>query len=169
MYFSVGAKETLIKSVLQAIPIYAMSCFRIPKSICEEIERECASFWWGIEQGKRRLHWKIWRALCRPKCMGGLSFRHLETFNKALLAKHVWHIIIDSGSLLARVLKAQYFRHHDIMDAPLGSNISYIWLSLLWSRLLLEKVYDGKWEMVQKLLPLGALDSRDVDPSVPPS
>ncbi|XP_075504360.1 uncharacterized protein LOC142541783 [Primulina tabacum] len=73
----------------QAIPTYAMSCFRIPKSICEEIERECANFWWGKEERRRRLHWKKWRDLCKPKCQGGLGFRHLETFNRALMVKQV--------------------------------------------------------------------------------
>ncbi|XP_075492598.1 uncharacterized protein LOC142530663 [Primulina tabacum] len=76
-FFSVGDKETLIKYVLQAIPTYAMSCFRISKSIWEEMERECANFWWGKEEGRRRLHWKKWRDLCKPKCQGGLGFRHL--------------------------------------------------------------------------------------------
>ncbi|XP_075499773.1 uncharacterized protein LOC142538311 [Primulina tabacum] len=88
-FFSAGGKETLIKSVLQAIPTYAMSYFRIPKSICEEIERECANFWWGKEEGRRRLHWKKWRDLCKPKCQG------------------VWRIITKPGSLVARVLKAR--------------------------------------------------------------
>ncbi|XP_073311023.1 uncharacterized protein [Primulina huaijiensis] len=105
-FFSVGGKETLIKSVLHAIPTYAMSCFRIPKSICEEIERECANFWWGKEEGKRRLHWKKWSDLCNPKCQGGLGFRHLETFNRALMAKQVWRVTTKPGSLVARILKA---------------------------------------------------------------
>ncbi|XP_073307112.1 uncharacterized mitochondrial protein AtMg00310-like [Primulina huaijiensis] len=115
-----------------------MFCFCIPKSVCEEIERVCSNFWWGVDEGKKMLHWKSWEALCQPKCKGGLGFRHLEIFNKALLAKQIWRIIKNPGSLAARVLKARYFRHQDIMKASLGNNPSYLWRSLLWSRPLLE-------------------------------
>lgn len=41
--FSARGKETLIKSVLQSIPTYAMSCFRIPTGVTEEIERACSN------------------------------------------------------------------------------------------------------------------------------
>lgn len=44
-FFSVGGREVLIKSVLQNIPSYAMSCFRIPASICHKVEQACAKFW----------------------------------------------------------------------------------------------------------------------------
>ncbi|XP_073041839.1 uncharacterized mitochondrial protein AtMg00310-like [Primulina eburnea] len=146
--FSAGGKETLIKSVLQSIPTFAMSCFRIPKSVCEEIERESSNFWWGVDAGKKRMHWKSWAALCKPKCMGGLGFRQLETFNQALLAKQIWRIISEPESLVARVLKGRYFRHQDIMEADLGSNPSSIWRALMWSMPLLAeglcwKVGDG--------------------------
>ncbi|XP_073120906.1 uncharacterized protein [Henckelia pumila] len=138
-FFSVGGRETLIKSVLLAMPTYAMSCFMLPKATCDSIERDCADFWWGMDGAKRRMHWTTWDFLCQPKWKGGMGFRKLDIFNKALLAKQVWHIIRKPESLVARVLKARYFKHLDIMQAPIGSNPSYIWRSMCWGRELLNK------------------------------
>lgn len=56
-FFSSGGKEVLIKSVLQAIPTYAMSCFKIPFSICKDIEQLCAKFWWRANVDRKGLHW----------------------------------------------------------------------------------------------------------------
>ncbi|CAA0832090.1 Ribonuclease H-like superfamily protein [Striga hermonthica] len=138
-YFSEGGRTVLLQSVLQSIPTYAMLCFRIPNSLCEEIERDCANFWWGTDRGSKKMHWCRWETLCKPKCLGGMGFRHLSAFNKALLAKQGWRILKSPDSLLAKVLKARYFRHSDVMSAPLGNNPSFCWRSLTWSRDIITK------------------------------
>ena len=43
--FSSGGKEILIKAAAQAIPAYAMSVFKLPKGLCEDIQKEIAIFW----------------------------------------------------------------------------------------------------------------------------
>jgi len=43
---SKGGKEILLKTVVQAIPQYAMSIFKLPLSICKAIEKRIARFWW---------------------------------------------------------------------------------------------------------------------------
>ena len=44
---SMGGKKILIKAVTQAIPTYTISCFLLPKGLCEDLERMERNFWWG--------------------------------------------------------------------------------------------------------------------------
>lgn len=46
-------KEIFIKSVLQAIPSYAMPCFLLPRTFCDDLERLFGIYWWGKGQGKK--------------------------------------------------------------------------------------------------------------------
>lgn len=137
--FTKGGKEVLIKSVLQAIPTFAMSCFRIPTSICKEMESACARFWWKNSGSNTGVHWRTWDWLSRSKEEGGLGFRRLGCFNRALLAKQSWRMINKPNSLVCQVFKSRYFRSVDIMEAGLGNNPSFVWRSLIWGRELLKE------------------------------
>lgn len=46
-----------------------------------------AWFWCGASGDDRKIHWLAWDRLCVPKNEGGLGFRNLISFNKALLSK----------------------------------------------------------------------------------
>ena len=130
---SMGGKEILIKAVAQAIPSYAMSCFLLPKSLCEDLERDLRNFWWGQKQQEYKVAWVGWKKMCQPKSLGGLGFRNLHAFNLALLAKQVWRMFSSPSSLAARILKAKYFPFGDILNASLGSSPSYAWRSIFQS------------------------------------
>ena len=54
-----------------------------------------------------------------------------------MLAKQVWRIYTDANPLLAKLLKALYFKHIDILNAHRGYDPSYTWRSLWGSKSLL--------------------------------
>lgn len=60
-------RATLIRLVIQAIPIY-ISTFRVPKGICEDLNNMARHFWWGVKAGKWHFFAiKVWTELCTPK------------------------------------------------------------------------------------------------------
>ena len=55
---SQASKEVLLKVVVQAIPTFAMNCFRLPVGLCRDIEVVIREFWWGERGDQRKIHWK---------------------------------------------------------------------------------------------------------------
>ena len=142
-------KEILIKAVVQAIPMYAMQCFEIPTTLCEEMERMCKDFWWGQVGEKRRMALISWESMRKPKKEGGLGFRNFRCFNRTLLAKQGWRIIQHPESLAAQVLKAKYYPRGSFWEATGGHQPSFTWRSLLKGReLLKEGCYWRGWAIV---------------------
>lgn len=135
---SIEGRELLIKVVLQVIPLYTMSCFLLPSSLCKDMEVIIAKFWWQKKSGQKGLHWCTWESLCKPKSEGGMGFQNLSKFNVALLAKLGWRLLENPTSLSARIIHAKYYHNTNFLVAPLGSNLSLIWRSIWSSRALLE-------------------------------
>ena len=123
----------LLKSIVQAIPTFAMSCFKLPIGLCHNIEMMIWKFWWGQRGDRQKIHWKKWETLCKPKAIGGLGFRDLCKFNDVMLAKQDWRLANDTKSFSHNVFKARYFPNGTIFDVKASSG-SYAWESILWAR-----------------------------------
>ena len=129
----------LIKSVIQAIPTYSMSCFKLPKGLIQEIETLIRKFWWGYGGDNRKIHWVRWERLCEVKEVRGMGFKEIEKSNDPILAKQVWRMMNNRDSLCYRVCKARFFPNGSILDAKESSLGSYAWKSIL-----------SAWDIIKK-------------------
>jgi hypothetical protein len=127
---SFAGRGILISAVIQALPTYIMSCFLIPKGMCERIEQAICRFWRGNSETQKRIHWKAKKDIFKSKLAGGLGFRDMQLFNKAILAKQVWRLQTEPTTLLGQCLKAKYYPNSDILHAQQGRNSSYTWQSI---------------------------------------
>ena len=53
-----AGKAVLIQSVPQAIPLYVMSCFKLPTDFVHELNMIIAGYWWGDSSIKKKIHWR---------------------------------------------------------------------------------------------------------------
>ncbi|KAL0408288.1 UNVERIFIED_CONTAM: hypothetical protein Sradi_1763200 [Sesamum radiatum] len=141
---SQAGKFVLIKFVLQAVPTYAIGCFRLPLLLINEIHSMIADYLWH-HRDERKLHWLAWCKLCIQKRYGGLGFRDLKAFNETMLAKQFWRILTEPKRLLSRILKARYFPNTIILEAKLGYNPSFTWRTTLTSKDIINRA--ARWRV----------------------
>ncbi|KAL0345399.1 UNVERIFIED_CONTAM: putative mitochondrial protein [Sesamum radiatum] len=141
---SQAGKVVLIKYVVIAMPTFVMGCFLIPTTICRQLEGLMADFIWH-NKDSRKVHWLSWQKLCASKKEGGLGFRMLGAFNRVMLAKQLWRILMNPDSLLSRLLKHKYFPSTDVLSAVAGQGSSFTWRSMIEARDLI--VAGLRWQV----------------------
>lgn len=52
-FLSGAGKQVLLKAVLTSMPAYTMSCFKLPVSLCKQIQSLLTRFWWDANPEKR--------------------------------------------------------------------------------------------------------------------
>jgi hypothetical protein len=134
-----SAREILIKAIAQALPTYVMGVFKLPMSVCEDLNRLIRNYWRGADRGKRKTHWVGWPKLNRSKKQGELGFRDMRLFNQALLARQAWRLIMFPDSLCAKELKARYYPNGDLTDTVFTGNPSSTWTAIAYGLELLKK------------------------------
>ena len=51
-----GWKAVLIQAIVQAILVYAMSYFKLPRGFLHKLNMLFVGFWWGDKGSKRRIY-----------------------------------------------------------------------------------------------------------------
>jgi hypothetical protein len=120
---------------------YIMSIFLLPKGFCQDLNSILRKFWWGFSPNKNHnLTLLAWDNICKPKSLGGLGIRSLDTMNLSLLAKLGWNLTIKKPMLWVEALTGKYlnFSQNFLNVAPKPLD-AWLWKGLLNSRSIVEK------------------------------
>lgn len=146
-WLSLGDHLTLIKSVLESMPMYQMMLTKVPKGILHKIRQKVFSFLWIGKHIKENIHMASWESLSLPKLKGGWGLRNLVLFGKALYLKILWHGLFGVG-LQRDVVHAKYLINRSLLEW-LRKLIKLVKGSMHW-RNLMSNIYWIKHQLVQR-------------------
>lgn len=126
-----AGREVLIKSCLQAMPLYAMGCFKIPRTHCNNMTDLAIRYWWNATNSNKPIHWIKKDVLLKGKLQGGLGFRCFESFNVAMLMKQLWRVLTNSELMVSKILKQKYFQHMGLLGTKPKPKDSFVWKSII--------------------------------------
>lgn len=98
-YLSPAIRITLIKSVLESLPVYSLSCFKCSKSVAHWIEKIQRDFFAERCFNHKKDHLVQWAVVCKSVRSGGLGVWSVLEVNQALLRKWLWQIGESRSSL----------------------------------------------------------------------
>lgn len=101
---SLAGRVTLIKSVLESLPMYYFSLYKAPATVIHKMEVIIKRFLWGGCEDKNKIHWVAWERVTRSVKDGGLGLSRLEDNNFALLLKWLWRYRVSNDALWKKVV-----------------------------------------------------------------
>lgn len=102
---SKAGRLTLIKIVINSLPVYYMSLFRMPKTIALEIVKLQHRFFWGeSREGKMTTPAVKWESIELPKDLGGLGLGNILYKKLILLFKWWWRYSQSDNTFWKRLL-----------------------------------------------------------------
>jgi hypothetical protein len=134
-WLSRAGRLTLVKSVLEAIPIYWMSIAWIPKGILEKLRHICFAFLW---QGQKEIHtrpWVTWDKISIPKALGVWGLKNIFRFSTVLAAKCGWRLI-STTNLWTEVILQKYISPSSLFDWIRNPQKNFRGGSIFWKTIV---------------------------------
>ncbi|GKC77531.1 RNA-directed DNA polymerase, eukaryota, reverse transcriptase zinc-binding domain protein [Tanacetum coccineum] len=122
---SYAVRLMLVASVLESIHVYLASIFLLPVGVIKDINKQINNFLWNhndCTKGRARV---VWKNVCKFKQKGGLGLKDLGVWNKAMIVKHPWHIVIDKESLWVKWINTEKLKGRNFWEIKEDKNDSW--------------------------------------------
>ncbi|XP_026416236.1 uncharacterized protein LOC113311639 [Papaver somniferum] len=126
---SEASRSVTVRNVTNVIHAHHMTSFKLLETTINKKNSTQQKFWRKKKTNKvRKL--VTWKSVNAPKEDGGLGFRDLQIFNRALLAKSAWRICTDQTSICSKYPQAKYFPNGDMFNLKKCSSTTWSWTSI---------------------------------------
>jgi len=129
-----AGRLVLIKSVLNSLPLYYLSLFKVPKKVANDIVRLQRKFLWCGSKEGRYMPLVNWEMVMKQKSKGGLGVGDIVSKNAALLFKWWWRFASEEGALWKAVIQAIHNEKAGLLPATK------------------QPTTPGPWQTIRKLL-----------------
>lgn len=151
-----AGRLTLIKGVLNSLPLFYVSIFKAPKGMIKMIvQMQRQFFWQGSGKGKC-LPLIKWSIIQKPKAFGGLGVDDLVIKNAALLFKW-WWCFLDEGNPLWKCIMCSIHKLNPEEVIPNQQNkglVGSLWKSISkvasWDDKIHKVITDGWCKRVEE-------------------
>ncbi|KAK1326473.1 hypothetical protein QJS10_CPA01g00322 [Acorus calamus] len=96
---SKAGRFSLIRSVLQALPLHLANSASLSVTTAQQVEMLTRKFFWQGGREHRSIHCINWERLLLPKDAGGLGLRSILGMRKAALAALAYRVLLQPSEL----------------------------------------------------------------------
>ncbi|GJW67965.1 RNA-directed DNA polymerase, eukaryota, reverse transcriptase zinc-binding domain protein [Tanacetum coccineum] len=145
---SYAGRLMLVASILESIHVYWASVILLPEGVIKNINKILKDFLWNQNDGTKGRPKVAWKNVCRSKQKGGLGLKDLGVWNRAMIVKHMWHIVTDKESLWVKWVNTEKLNGKNFWEIEEDINDSWGWRNILKQRedvrsFLVSKMGDG--------------------------
>lgn len=133
-WLTYAGRLQLALSVLMSMQVYWSSVFILPVSVSNAIERLVRNFIWGGTEMVQSRSKVRWYDVCMPKSEGGLGIRSLRSWNKTLMAYHIWSNVTNRDSLWVKWVHTYRLKGKNFWQVKVPWNASISWKRILGIR-----------------------------------
>lgn len=88
---NMAGRRVLVRCVLTALPIFALTALRAPKKTMKEVDKARRRFLWAPDDDLTGARCKVgWSKVCSPTDKDGLGLHDMQRFSRALRLRWLW-------------------------------------------------------------------------------